>query len=178
MANLEKLLINQLQHLLDAETQLTTALPRLASAAHNPMLKEAFQQHLHETQRHVEHVQQALKLLGAKADQQECVGMKGLVAEGEEVIAEGRKMPAELADLALGAAAQRVEHFEIASYGTVRTIARLIGQTQVARLLETILSDEEAADYLLTAVSKPLLQQSATEYYAPHAKRHEAIASR
>lgn len=178
MSNLQNLLVNELQHLLQAEQQLTEALPKMASAAHNPKLKEAIQEHLKQTQGHVEKVQEALQLLGAKSEQKVCTGMKGLITEGDEIIAMGKGLNPELSDLALAAAAQRVEHFEIASYGTARTIARLINQPKVASLLETILSQEEAADFLLTTVSKPVLQQAATEYYTPQHLKHEPVAAR
>lgn len=175
MSKLKTLLVDQLQHMLDAETQLTQALPKMAEAAQNPKLQEAFQKHLAQTQQHVERVNEALQALGAKGAAKTCAGMQGLVAEGEEVIAKGKKMSPEIADIALAGAAQKVEHFEIAGYGTLRHIARLINETQVATLLEANLSEEEAADFLLTTISKPLLQEAAMEVYGKPITKQEPV---
>ena len=159
MAQLKELLIEELQDLLHAETQLTGALPKMANAAHNPSLKEGFEKHLVQTQTHVERLKHAFELLGAKAQPKPCKAMMGLIAEGEETIQEGAEKDPAIADLALITAAQKVEHYEISGYGTVRGLARQIGEFEVAKLLTHTLGDEEAADFLLTTVSKPLLQQ-------------------
>lgn len=166
MAVLTDLLVFQLRDLLDAENQLTEALPTMASAAKNPLLKQAFEKHLVQTQGHVERLNQAFQLLGAKAQAKTCRAMQGLIQEGQETIAESKSLPGVASDVALVAAAQRVEHYEISGYGTARSLARLAGQREVAHLLEHTLGEEEAADYLLTMVSKPLLQEIATELYS------------
>ncbi len=163
MAQLKELLVEELQDLLHAEGQLLAALPKMAEAANNPKLKEAFETHLVQTEHHVERLKKAFELLGEKAQPKPCKAMMGLVAEGEETIEESGEKDPLIADLALVASAQRVEHYEIAGYGNVRCLARLIGEVQVAHLLTHTLGEEEAADHLLTAISAPILQQAALD---------------
>ncbi|MDQ2711789.1 MAG: DUF892 family protein [Acidobacteriota bacterium] len=114
MAQLRELLVEQLQDLLNAEGQLTKALPQMAEAAHNPKLKEGFQKHLLQTENHISRLKQAFELLGEKAQPKVCKAMAGLVEEGKETITEGKEKDALSADLALIAIAQKVEHYEIA----------------------------------------------------------------
>ena len=159
MEQLKELLVEQLQDLLHAETQLTGALPKMAEAAHHPKLKEAFEKHLEQTQGHVERLRTAFDLLGEKAEPKPCKAMMGLVEEGKETIEEGREKEPMAADLALIAAAQRVEHYEISAYGTAKCLARQIGEIDCARLLSHTLGEEESADFLLTAISDPIVQQ-------------------
>ena len=142
------------------KTQLVKALPQMASAAHNPKLKETFEKHFVQTELHVERLKRVFELLGVKAQTKPCKAMAGLVEEGEETIAEGKSKDPLAADLALITAAQKVEHYEISGYGTVRTLARQIGELDVAKLLTHTLGDEESADYLLTEVAKPLIQDA------------------
>jgi Mn-containing catalase len=163
MPQLKELLIDELQDLLHAENQLVAALPKMANAAHNPKLKEAFQKHLEQTQAQVERLNEAFELLGEEASAKPCKAMAGLVQEGQETIEEGKDKEEIAADLALITAAQKVEHYEISSYGTVRTLARQIGELEVASLLSHTLGEEESADYLLTEVAKPLLQEATLE---------------
>jgi ferritin-like metal-binding protein YciE len=163
MSQLKELLTDQLQDLLHAETQLTAALPKMAEAANHPKLKEAFEKHLAQTQHHVERLRQAFELLGEEAEPKPCKAMMGLVEEGQETIQEGEGKEPLAADLALIAAAQRVEHYEISAYGTARSLARELGQMECARLLSHTLGEEESADFLLTAISDPLIQQAALE---------------
>jgi Mn-containing catalase len=163
MPQLKELLIDELQDLLHAENQLVAALPKMANAAHNPKLKEAFQKHLEQTQAQVERLNEAFELLGEEASAKPCKAMAGLVQEGQETIEEGKDKEEIAADLALITAAQKVEHYEISSYGTVRTLARQIGELEVATLLSHTLGEEESADYLLTEVAKPLLQEATLE---------------
>jgi len=163
MPVLKELLIDQMQDLLHAETQLTSALPKMAEAAHHPKLKEAFQKHLVQTEAHVERLHKVFELLGEKAEPKPCKAMMGLVEEGDETIEEGEEKEPIAADLALIAAAQRVEHYEISAYGTARSIARQLGQLDAARLLSHTLGEEESADFLLTAISDPLVQQAALD---------------
>ncbi len=160
MAQLRELLVEQLQDLLNAENQLTKALPQMAEAAHNPKLKEGFQKHLQQTENHIGRLKEAFGLLGEKAQPKACKAMAGLVEEGKETIAEGKGKDALSADLALIAIAQKVEHYEIAGYGNLRGIARLINERGVAELLDFTLGEEEATDFLLTEISKPILQEA------------------
>src|SRR5689334_1693935 len=157
MPEVKELLVEELQDLLHAENQLTKALPQMVQAAHNPKLREAFEKHLRQTEGHVERLKRAFELLGDKAQAKPCKGMAGLIEEGQEAISEGKEKGELAADLALIAAAQKIEHYEICGYGTVRTLARQIGETQVATLLDHTLGEEESADYLLTEVANPVI---------------------
>jgi Mn-containing catalase len=163
MTQLKELLVEQLQDLLHAEAQLTAALPKMAEAAHHPKLKEAFGKHLEQTEAHVERLRSAFGLLGEKPEPKACKAMMGLVEEGEETIEEGREKELLAADLALIAAAQRVEHYEISAYGTAKCLARQIGHVDCARLLSHTLGEEESADFLLSAISEPLIQQASLD---------------
>ena len=163
MPQVKELLIEELQDILHAETQLIAALPKMAAAAHHPKLQEAFQKHLIQTEGQVERLKQAFELLGATAEPKPCLAMKGLVEEGQQTIKEGSEKEDLAADLALICAAQKVEHYEIAGYGTAKALARQIGAVEVANLLSQTLGEEEAADHLLTTIAKPLLQQASVE---------------
>ena len=160
MEQLKELLVEELQDLLFAEMQLTKALPEMARAAHNQMLKQAFEKHLQQTDLHVQRLAAAFKLLGVEQEPKQCKAMMGLIEEGKERIRESKGKPEILADLALIASAQKVEHYEISGYGTLRALARLIDEKEVAKLLDHTLGEEESADFLLTTVSEPLLQQA------------------
>jgi ferritin-like metal-binding protein YciE len=159
MSELKSLLIDELQDLLNAESQIVGALPKMVEAAHDDKLKEAFQKHLAQTQGQVERLKSALGLLGEEAQAKACKGMKGLLEEGEEIIEDAQDQDELTADLALIGAAQKVEHYEIAGYGTAKCLARQLGEREVAVLLSHTLGEEESTDYLLSAITKPLLQQ-------------------
>jgi Mn-containing catalase len=159
MSQVKELLIDQLQDLLHAEGQLLGALPKMAEAANNPKLKEGFEKHLVQTQGQVERLKVIFDLLGEKAEPKPCKAMMGLVAEGEETIEEGQHKDPTSADLALIAAAQRVEHYEISAYGTAKCLARQLGENECAKLLSHTLGEEESTDFLLTAMAEPMLQQ-------------------
>jgi len=159
----KELLIDSLQDLLHAETQLTEALPRMAEAANHPKLKEAFEKHLAQTQTHVERLNKVFEYLGEKAQPKPCRAMMGLVEEGQEKIEEGQNKEPLAADLALIAAAQKVEHYEISAYGTARCLAKQLGQVESAKLLSHTLGEEESTDFLLTSFADPLLQQAMLE---------------
>ena len=163
MPQVKELLIEELQDLLHAETQLVSALPKMAQAAHDPKLREAFEKHLLQTQDQVERLKQCFELLGEKAQAKPCRGMMGLIEEGQEVIKEGADKDEMAADLSLICAAQKVEHYEISGYGTARALARQIGAVEVATLLSRTLGEEESSDHLLTVIAKPLLQQASVE---------------
>jgi Mn-containing catalase len=132
----------------------------MVEAANNPKLKEAFEKHLQQTEGHVERLKFAFEILGEEAEPKPCKGMLGLIAEGEEVIEEDGDEDELTYDLALIAAAQKVEHYEISGYGTARCLARQIGEREVATLLSHTLGEEESSDYLLSELSKPILQDA------------------
>ncbi len=165
MSQLKDLFVEELQDLYHAEMQLTKAIPKMAAAAHNPKLREAFEKHLRQTQGHVERLKKAFELLGEQAEAKPCKAMAGLVAEGEETIEEGQEKKALAADLALITAAQKVEHYEISGYGTLRGLARQIGELEVSKLLTHTLGEEESADFLLSEIAKPIIQQATSEIF-------------
>jgi Mn-containing catalase len=167
MSVLEEVLVEQLRDLLHAEGQLVKAMPRMAKAAHNPELKEAIQNHLTETQGQVERLKQVFELLGAKPKAKPCKAMQGLVEEGKETITEGKEKEEVAADLALAVSMQKVEHYEIAGYGSVRTIAETLGNQEVVDLLAQTLAEEEKTDKLLTELSAPLLDEAVQEEDEP-----------
>jgi len=160
MSQVRDLLVDTLQDLLHAETQLTGALPKMAEAANDPKLRQAFEKHLSQTQDQVERLRKVFELLGEEAEAKPCKAMMGLIEEGQECIEEGEGKEPLSADLALISAAQKVEHYEIASYGTARSLARQLGEIESARLLSHTLGEEESTDFLLTSIADPLLQQA------------------
>jgi ferritin-like metal-binding protein YciE len=163
MPELQESLIEAMQDLLHAEHQLVRALPKMAKAAHEPELKQAFEKHLEQTQRHVERLEKAFEALGAKAKTKVCKGMQGLIEEGQEKITDGKEKGDSIADLELAAAAQKVEHYEISGYGTLRTIAENLGETNVAKLFAETLAEEEKTDQLLTQICTPILETASQE---------------
>ena len=174
---IEELLTEQLRDLLHAEGQLVKALPKMAAAARSDSLKLAFEQHLEETKEQVERLKEVFTLLGAPAKGKPCKGMAGLVEEGDEVIADGKKLDDAPADLALIAAAQKVEHYEISAYGTARTMAGQAGLPAAATLLSKSLAEEEVADNLLTQLARELMSEARTgATKAPKRARSTAIA--
>ncbi|MCU1292879.1 MAG: hypothetical protein JWP08_1729 [Bryobacterales bacterium] len=160
MPELQEFLVDQLKDLLSAEGQLVKALPKLARAAQNPKLKAAFQKHSEETKGQVERLKQIFEILGESARAKPCKAMQGLVEEGLELLEEGKQKDGAVSDLGLVAAAQKIEHYEIAGYGTVRTMAEQLGQKKVAKLLQQTLKEEEKTDQLLTQLSPPLLERA------------------
>lgn len=160
MPELQEFLVDELKDLLSAESQLVKTLPKMAKAARNPKLKAAFEKHAQETQGHVERLKQVFELLGQPAKAKTCKAMQGLVEEGLEMLEEGKQKEESISDLGLVASAQKVEHYEIASYGTVRTIAEQLGQKKVAKLLQQTLREEEKTDLLLTKLSEPVLNHA------------------
>jgi len=152
MDSLQSLLEDELKDLYNAENQLVKALPKMAKKASNPKLKQAFTSHLAETEGHVKRLDRIAKLIDAKLTGKKCHAMEGLIEEGKEIISEDGEEA--VIDAALIGAAQRVEHYEIAAYGTVRAIAEQLGQKEVVRLLQQTLDEEGAADKKLTAISE------------------------
>jgi Mn-containing catalase len=159
---LEELLVENLRDLLHAEGQLVKALPKMAEAASAEALKAAFDTHLEETSQQVERLKEVFGLLGVGAKAKPCKGMAGLIEEGQEVIDEGAEQDDVAADLALIAAAQKVEHYEISGYGTARTLAGQAGLPVVAALLGKSLAEEEIADNLLTQIARELMSEART----------------
>jgi Mn-containing catalase len=160
MAELKSLLVESLQDLLNAENQIVSALPKMVEAAHNEPLKQAFKKHLLQTEGQVGRLETALQMLGETNTSKACKGMKGLLEEGSETIEEGEDLDDLTADLALITAAQKVEHYEISGYGNARCLAKHLGEREIATLLTHTLGEEEAADFLLSEVTKPLMQQA------------------
>ncbi len=149
----------QVEDLYSAETQLVQALPGVASAAEDSKLREAIEAHLEQTRTHVERLEHILSDLGISSPSEKCEGMAGLLAEGEEIIRTPGSGPAK--DAALIAAAQRVEHYEIAAYGTARALAGELGLDDASGLLGETLEEESAADELLTKIATGGLMRSA-----------------
>ncbi len=150
--SLEDLFLEQIGDLYDAEQRLTQALPKMAEAAHSPALKKAFQSHLRETKGHVTRLERVFKQFGKTPERETCAAMKGLISEGEDMIhATGDP---HVKDAALIAAAQRVEHYEMAGYGTVRAFAEELGRNDVASELQKTLDEEGNADKILTQIAE------------------------
>jgi Mn-containing catalase len=159
---LEELLIEHLSDLLNAEQQLVKALPKMAEAANSEVLSYAFERHVEETRSQVERLTQVFTLLGAEAASEPCKGMAGLIAEGEEIIEAGEEKDEVSADLALIAAAQKVEHYEIAAYTTARTLASQLGLPAVTEMLNASLGEEEVSDSILAQIAREFMSQSRT----------------
>jgi ferritin-like metal-binding protein YciE len=149
--SLQDVLEEQLEDLHSAETQLIQALPKMAQAAHHEPLREAFEHHLEETREHLRRVEEALGELGVSNPTEVCKGMQGLIAEGEEMIEMTGDPTAK--DAGLIAAAQRVEHYEIAGYGTARQLAGDCGFDSIKDLMDQTLDEESQADTLLTKIA-------------------------
>lgn len=158
LTSLHDLLIHELQDLCSAEEQLTSALPKMAKAAKNEDLKAAIEEHLEVTQSQLERVTELLEQLESKPGRSKCAGMAGIIKEGSDVIAEKGIEPVK--DAALISAAQRVEHYEMAGYGTARTLAQLLGLDDAAAVLEEILEEEKEADEKLSAIAEDVNAQA------------------
>jgi ferritin-like metal-binding protein YciE len=159
LTSLEDLLVHELQDIYHAEGQILKALPRMIKAASHPELKSAFEEHRLQTEGQVERLEQAFKLLGIPAKGKKCEGMAGLLEEGKKTMAEDGE-PGVL-DAALIAAAQKVEHYEIAAYGCVCTYAEMLGHDEVHDLLGQTLEEEEETDQKLTALAESVINLDA-----------------
>jgi ferritin-like metal-binding protein YciE len=157
--SLRELYIDELRDLYNAETQLVKALPKMAKASSNDQLREAFEEHLRQTTEHVSRLEQIFEQLKEKPSGKKCLGMEGLVKEGSETLKED--FTEELKDAAIIGAAQRVEHYEIAGYGTVRAFAELLGENEQVSLLEQTLEEEKQADQKLTELAEQINSQAA-----------------
>ncbi len=152
LSSLEDLFVDELKDLYSAETQLLKSIPKMAKAASSKELKAGFEKHLKQTEGHVDRLEQIFEELGASPKGKKCKAMEGLVEEGAEVIDEDAEP--EVKDAALIAAAQRVEHYEIAGYGCVRTYAKILGNTEAAKLLQQTLDEEADTDKALTKLAE------------------------
>jgi ferritin-like metal-binding protein YciE len=151
---LKELYVDELKDIYSAENQLVKALPKMAKAATSDELRTGFEEHLEQTRGHVQRLEQIFKALGEKPTGKKCKGMEGLVAEGQEMMEED--FEDDLMDAALISAAQRVEHYEIAAYGTVRTYAELLGEDQAVTLLEQTLGEEKETDQKLSDLASDI----------------------
>jgi ferritin-like metal-binding protein YciE len=151
LENLQQLFVKELRDLYDAENQITDALPKLIDASKSTELKSALQEHLQVTKQQISRLDRIFQILNEKPTGETCKGMKGVIKEGDEIVSAGGD-PSTI-DAGIISAAQRVEHYEMAGYGTVRTYAQLLGQNEMAQLLEQTLREEEEADRKLTQIA-------------------------
>jgi ferritin-like metal-binding protein YciE len=172
LSSLDDLLVHELQDIYHAEGQILKALPKLAKAASHPDLKRAFDEHRIQTEGQIERLNQAFKLLGVPAKGRKCEGMVGLLEEGKKTMEQSAE-PSVL-DAALIASAQKVEHYEIASYGCICTYAEMLGYDQVHELLGQNLDEEETTDQRLTALAESVINPEAEEEGAESDREEEA----
>jgi ferritin-like metal-binding protein YciE len=161
LSSLQVLLTHEIKDLYNAENQLLKALPKMAKAATDSSLQEAFNTHLEETKVHVERLEEIAKLLETTPKGKVCKAMEGLIEEGAQTI-EDTGDPS-VKDLALIIAAQKVEHYEIAGYGSVRTLAETLGLTDIAEILQTTLDEEGATDQILTDLAESIMPDAPDE---------------
>jgi ferritin-like metal-binding protein YciE len=156
---LEKLFINELRDLYSAENQLVKALPKMAKGASSPELKDAFEKHLEQTKGHVARLEQLFEQLNESPKGKTCHGMKGLIEEGSEILEEDGEDS--VLDAGIIVAAQKVEHYEIASYGSVRTFANLLGKDEAASLLQSTLDEESETNEILNRLAEGIVNPEA-----------------
>jgi ferritin-like metal-binding protein YciE len=152
--SLRKLYVEELKDLYSAEKQILQSLPRMAKKATNPQLRAGFEEHVRQTEEQVKRLDRIFEGLGKSPRGKKCKGMEGVLEEGKEVMQED--MDNETRDAALIAAAQRVEHYEMAGYGTARTYAQLLGENEAAKLLQQTLDEEGATDKKLTQLAEAI----------------------
>lgn len=157
--NMKKLFVHELKDLHDAENQILEALPKMAEKARHQELKSAFQEHERQTQEHVKRLERVLDDMGEKPGGVKCKGIRGIISEGEEAMKEATDD--DVRDAAMIGAAQRVEHYEIAGYGTARTYARLMGDKNAANILQETLNEEGEADKKLTRLAERNVNEDA-----------------
>jgi ferritin-like metal-binding protein YciE len=156
--NLKSLFVDELRDIYNAEQQLIKALPKMAKAANSDDLRNGFEEHLEQTKDHATRIEKIFNALGEPVKGKKCKGMEGLVAEGSEVMSEDYE--GALMDAALITAARRVEHYEIAAYGSVHAFATLMGEDDAASLLEQTLQEEKETDEKLTSLSQQINQEA------------------
>jgi len=159
--SMDDLFLEEIKDLYDAEKQLVKALPKMAKAADSEELRQGFQEHLDQTKGHVDRLEKVFDMMGKKASGKKCEAMQGLIEEGSEVIDEIDASP--LRDAALIAAAQKVEHYEIAAYGSCRTFAEVLGRSDAAELLEQTLEEEKSTDEKLTELAEGMINEEAVQ---------------
>jgi ferritin-like metal-binding protein YciE len=163
--------LDELHDAYDAEKQLTKALPKMAKAATSPVLRDAFESHLEETRGHVERLEQVMEGLGEKVRGKHCDGIAGIIEEGKSVMAED--FDEDTMDACLIASGQRAEHYEMAAYGTLVAWANAMGHSDAARVLESILDEEKAADEKLTSLAEGGINEKAADAAHPEGARDE-----
>jgi ferritin-like metal-binding protein YciE len=159
LESLQDLLVDELKDLYSAENQLIKALPRMAKAASAPALRKAFEQHLQETRQHAQRIERIVSEIDASPRGKKCKGMEGLIEEGKDLL--GERGDENVLDAGIIGAAQRVEHYEIASYGTARAHAEQLGYMRVAELLQQTLDEESAANEKLTQIAESMVNVQA-----------------
>jgi ferritin-like metal-binding protein YciE len=159
--SLQKVFEKEIQDLYSAETQLIKALPKMARAAESSELRQSFEQHLEVTRHQKQRLEEVARKSGISPEGKECIGMKALIEEGEEMIKED--MPGPLRDAALILAAQKVEHYEIASYGSVRTFAETMDKSEEAAILQQTLDEEGETDHMLSALAESHINAKALQ---------------
>ena len=161
MDSLQELFVEELKDLYSAEAQLLKAMPKMAKKAQHPELRQAIETHMQETQGQVERLDQIFEMLGEKAKGKKCLAMEGLINEAKEHMSED--MDDDVMDAALIGMAQKIEHYEIAGYGTARTYAKLLGNKDVQRLLQQTLDEEGKTDKLLTKLAESSINIEAAQ---------------
>ena len=161
LQSLEDLFLHDIKDLYNAENQILKALPRMAKKASSPELRRAFEQHLKQTEAQVKRLERVFGTLDEKPKGKTCKGMQGLIEEGKEMLSED--IEDDVLDAALIAAAQKVEHYEIAAYGTARTYAEMLGNDEAARLLQQTLDEEGETDKKLTKLAESVVNLEAVE---------------
>jgi len=159
MQSLQDLMLDVLKDTYDAEHQITKALPKMITAVKSPQLKKAFETHLHQTEEQIRTVESIFEMLGEKPSRKKCDGMAGLLKEGDHIIEEGGDP--DVLDASLLAAAQKVEHYEISAYGTLRTWANQLGHRDIALMFDQLNRQEEETDQLLTQLAESRINQKA-----------------
>jgi ferritin-like metal-binding protein YciE len=159
LTDLQDLMVEELRDLYSAENQLLKALPKVAKACENQELKAAFEQHTQETETHVERLEQIFQQLGEKPTGKKCKGMEGLIEENKEMMSEDAEP--EVMDAGLIVGSQKIEHYEIAGYGSAVTFAKLLGNDQAARLLAQTLDEEERTDKKLSEIAESAINVEA-----------------
>lgn len=153
-SSLKELYLKELRDSYDAEKQITKALPKMAKAASSSQLRQGFEEHLEQTKNHIARLEEIFEALDESPKGETCDGMEGLIEEGSNIMEEG--LDPEALDAGLIAAAQRVEHYEMAAYGTLRTYANILGDKEAASLLQETLDEEKATDQKLTGLAEKI----------------------
>ncbi|HEX5387663.1 MAG TPA: ferritin-like domain-containing protein [Gemmatimonadales bacterium] len=159
--SLSDLFVHELPDIYDAEHQIVKALPKMAQAATHPALQQAFEEHLRQTEGHIRRLDQVFQILGMPAKGRKCEGMAGIIEEGNKLM--HGDAPPDVVDAALIGAAQKVEHYEIATYGCLATYAELLGQSQIHDLLGQTLNEEEETDQKLTRIAESVVNRDAEQ---------------